>query len=163
MRHILYFLRERRAIYRDGAQIEQLVKGDAFLDFHDGYIDREIDEFSRKHQPQNVVALCKALRERKPPKLIHEVVSLSDRNQSADPSYAVFIADRVEKIRKLERDYGIEPWRVIWEDPKDLFFEELGPFVELSASSELGPEESVLSASVHESVGADGVDSSVAV
>jgi len=38
MRHILYFLRERGAIYRDGKDIESLIKEEAFLDFHDGYI-----------------------------------------------------------------------------------------------------------------------------
>jgi HD superfamily phosphohydrolase len=141
MRHILYFLRERGAIYQDGKDIESLIKEEAFLDFHDGYIDQEVDKYSKKQTPQNLVALCKALKRRKPPKLIHEVVSLTDRNQPSDPAYAVFTKDRVDKIEALERKFGIERWRVIWEDPKDLFFEESGPFVELSAASEVDPEE----------------------
>jgi len=124
LRHILFLLREKGAIVSDGKQIEQMVRGDDFLDFHDGYVDKKIDAYSSRQTPQNIVFLCKSLRDRRPPKLIHEVATLSDRNHPAEPGYALFISDRVNKIKALKKKHDIDSWKIIWEDPKDLHFEE---------------------------------------
>jgi HD superfamily phosphohydrolase len=141
VRHILFLLRQKGEIYADGRAIEQMVRTDEFLDFNDAYVDKKVEEFSKRKTLQNIVFLCKALNKRKPPKLIHEVAVLSDRNHPTDPAYAVFTNDRAGKINTLKKKYDIEPWRVIWKDPKDLHFEGLGPFVQLSAASGVTPEE----------------------
>lgn len=141
LRHILFLLKEHGAIYRDGAEIEKMVLTDKFLKFHDGYVDELVDKYADDTAPPDVAPLCTALAKRKPPKLVHEVAVLSDQSQDTPTNYALFVKDRANRISELETRYGIERTRWIWEDPKDIKFESLGPFISISEAVDVRPEE----------------------
>lgn len=141
VRHILWLLRKGGLIYRTGKDIEEMVLGPGFLDFHDAYIDRVVDKYSSRQRPGAVVHLCQALKQRQPPKLVHEVAVLSEHSKGAPAAYLLFVKNRADKIRQLASDFGIKPWRWIWEDPKDVKFESLGPFVALSEIGDVAPGE----------------------
>ena len=141
LRHILFLLRDHGHIYRDGKEIEQLVLEEAFLDFHDGYVDGLVNKYAHQKSPKTVVPLCKALKERKPPKLVHEVAVLSLHSQGTPSEYALFVKDRGNRVKELEGKFKIEASRWIWEDPKDVKFESLGPFVSLSEAPDITAEE----------------------
>ena len=141
MRHILFLLREKGKICRDGNEVEEMVRGDEFLDFHDGYIDRIVDDCLRKRQPKEAAILCEALRRRLPPKLVHEETVLRHESQDRGERYALFVKDRSQRIKDLAKEFHVEPYRWIWEDPKNISFESLGPFVALSQSEDIKPEE----------------------
>lgn len=141
LRHILFLLREHGAIARDGDAIEELVLTDQFLHFHDGYVDDRVDKFAGRKNPKDIVLLCQALRRREPPKLIHEVAALTHHSHHAPPEYALFTQDRAGRIAELVKEFSIEAHRWIWEDPKDIKFEALGPFVTLSHAADVSPEE----------------------
>lgn len=141
LRHILFLLREHGLIYQDGAKIEEMVLTDEFLKFHDGYVDELVDKYAGQKTPKAVIPLCKALKERKPPKLVHEIAVLTHQSQGTPSEYALFVIDRANRIRQLETKFKIDASRWIWEDPKDVKFESLGPFVTLSEASDIKPEE----------------------
>gem|GEM_PF-3906584 len=56
-------------------------------------------------------------------------------------SYSLFTNNRADKIRRLVAKHKIEASRWIWEDPKDIKFESLGPFVGISEASGITPDE----------------------
>lgn len=141
LRHILFLLRDHGVIYQDGSQIEKLVLKDEFLDFHDGFVDKLVNEYAQKKNPKAVVLLCKALKGRNPPKLVHEVAVLSRQSEDTPSEYALFVKDRAKRVKELESEFDIEPSRWIWEDPKDLKFESLGPFVALSQAPDITADE----------------------
>ena len=141
LRHILFLLREHGHIYKDGSQIEKLVLKEDFLDFHDSYVDNLVNEFAQKKTPKAVVPLCKALKERKPPQLVHEVAVLSRHSEGTPSEYALFVQDRAKRVKELETKFKIEASRWIWEDPKDVKFESLGPFVSLSEAPDITADE----------------------
>jgi uncharacterized protein len=141
LRHILFLLREHGAIPNSGEAIEELVLGDTFLSFHDGYVDDLVEKYSRKSTPKDVVPLCKALRARQPPCLVHEVSALTHQSQGPPAEYALFTQNRAKRIGELADEFKIGKSRWIWEDPKDIRFEALGPFVPLSQASDVKPEE----------------------
>jgi HD superfamily phosphohydrolase len=141
LRHILFLLREYGQIYRDGSEIEKLVLKDDFLDFHDGFVDKLVNKYAQKQNPKSVVLLCKALKCRNPPKLVHEVAVLSRQSEGTPSEYALFVKDRGARVKELESEFKIESSRWIWEDPKDVKFESLGPFVALSEASDITPDE----------------------
>jgi len=141
LRHILFLLREERLLYQDGAEIEKMVLTDQFLDFHDGFVDNLVEKHALAKSPKAVLPLCKALKDRIPPKLVHEVAVLGQQSQEAPTAYALFVKDRAKRVKELVAKFAIEPSRWIWEDPKDVKFESLGPFVTLSEVSDIKPEE----------------------
>ncbi len=141
LRHILFLLRERGEIYRDGKAIESMILTDDFLAFHDGYVDRKVQESAGRNGSDPIIRLCKTLQERKPPKLLHQVAVLRDASQGPNAEYAMFCQNRVDKIKQMAAKHGfpVEFW--IWEDPKDVAFEALGPFVPISQAGDITPEE----------------------
>lgn len=141
LRHVLFLLREEGLLYGDGGEIEKLVLGDAFLDFHDGFVDHLVEKYAGDTSRKTIALLCKALKDRKPPKLVHEVAVLGHQSQGAPLEHALFVKDRAKRIKALEAKFKIEASRWIWEDPKDVKFESLGPFVPLSEVSDFRPEE----------------------
>ncbi len=141
LRHILWLLREQGAIHRGGKQIAELVLTDGFLDFDDRYVDRIVDDYSRRRRPKEVAHLCRALKQRVPPKLVHEIAVLRHRSHDTAPEYSLFVKDRAEKVGRLVSKFNIERSRWIWEDPKDVKFESLGPFVGLSEARDIKPDE----------------------
>ncbi len=141
LRHILFLLREHGAIPKSGEKIEELVLTEEFLSFHDGYVDDLVNKYCQKSKPKDVVPLCKALRSRQPPCLVHEVSALTHQSQGAPAEYALFTQNRAKRITELANEFKIEKLRWIWEDPKDIRFEALGPFVPLSQASDVKREE----------------------
>jgi len=143
LRSILYLLRNKGKIYRDGAEIERMVAEDEFLNFHDGYVDRLVEKYASHtgRRDKDLVCLCRALRERRPPKMVHEVAVLHRADQGRGEEYVLFTKDRTDRINDLARQFNIEAHRWIWEDPKNVSFEALGPFVPLSQAADIKPEE----------------------
>lgn len=141
LRQILFLLRDHGLIYADGTQIEEMILTDDFLKFHDGYVDQLVDRYAHQKKPGAVVPLCRALKDREPPKLVHEVAVLSHHSQGTPSEYALFVKGRTSRIKQLESKFSIEPSRWTWEDPKDVKFEALGPVVYLSEVPDIKPEE----------------------
>lgn len=141
LRHILFLLREHGSIYKDGGEIEKLVLKDDFLNFDDSFVDDLVNEHAQKRSPKALVPLCRALRERHPPKLVHEVAVLSRQSEGTPAEYALFVKDRAKRVKELESKFQIESSRWIWEDPKDVKFESLGPFVSLSEAPDITVDE----------------------
>ena len=140
LRHILFLLREHGDIPKSGEEIEAMVLSDEFLEFHDGWVDDRIKDYSHKTKPKEIVSLCKALRLRQPPRLVHEV-SVLTKQEGPPAEYALFTKDRADRIAQLESEFKIPKAQWIWEDPKDIKFEALGPFVPLSQASDVDPDE----------------------
>jgi HD superfamily phosphohydrolase len=141
VRHILWLLRKRGRIHRSGAEIEAMVLTDRFLEFHDGYVDRLIDRYASERKPSRLGDLCRWLKQREPPKLVHEVAVLSEQSASLPAEYSLFTKDRAKKIKHLCAKHHIDRTRWIWEDPKDIKFESLGPYVALSEVGDVPPDE----------------------
>jgi hypothetical protein len=143
LRHILFLMRKEGVIYKDGKEVGGMVLTDEFLNFHDGYVDRPVQEHASMGEasPPPLVRLCRALKQRRPPKLLHEVVVLSQGSRGLNAEYALFRQNRVDKIRQMStrHDIPVEFW--IWEDPKDVSFESLSPFVPLAEAADITPEE----------------------
>lgn len=141
LRQILFLMREAGEIQRDGGAVEKLIETDEFLDFHDGYVDSRVLRFANAADGNPLNHLCKALKERKPPKLVHQESVLLEAGQS-DAGYALFTARRTERIKQLAQTHGIPIERWVWEDlPKDIRFESMGPSVMLAEATELDQDE----------------------
>ncbi len=153
LRHVLFLMRQAGHIYRDGKDIEALIETDEFLNFHDGYVDAQVQKFSSDKGDGPIIHLCKALKERKPPKLLHQVSVLQEASQKVDAEYALFTKDRVSRIKQMAITHGIPVEWWIWEDPKDIKFESMGPFVSLADAGDLEPEETAEMIRVRESDG----------
>jgi hypothetical protein len=136
-------MREKNLIYADGAEVEAMILKDAeFRCFHDGYVDSRVQEHAEKAEATPLNELCRALRNRTPPKLLHQVAVLREASHEQNPEYALFRKDKVKKIKELAAKHKIADEFWIWEDlPKDVSFESLGPFIPLSQVGDLKPEE----------------------
>lgn len=143
VRTILYLMREQGLIYKDGEEIEKLITDDSkFLNFHDGYVDSAIRKQAESNDDSPLSELCRLLRSRTPPKLIHQVAVLREGAQGQHPEYALFRKDKIEKVKKLAEKHSIPEEFWIWEElPKDVSFEALGPFISLSQVKDLRPDE----------------------
>ena len=141
LRQVLFLMREAGHIQKNGGEIEKLIETNDFLDFHDGFIDSRIQHFANKAGDDPLIHLCKALKERKPPKLVHQVGVLQDATHRADAEYALFTKNRIERIKQLSMTHGIPVERWVWEDPKDIKFETMGPFVALADAGDAIEEE----------------------
>src|SRR5262249_14989911 len=143
LRHILFMMRENGDIYADGDAIEALIlQDDDFLSFHDSYVDGKVQEASKRLGDAPLTELCKALKKRIPPKLLHQVAVLKDASQGDDSEYALFRKDKVKKVREIAAKHNIDEAFWIWEElPKDVSFESLGPFVPISQVDDIKPGE----------------------
>ncbi|MBW7905499.1 MAG: HD domain-containing protein [Phycisphaerae bacterium] len=142
MRQALILLRERGKLWRDGAAIKKLVQNPTgFLDFHDGYVDALVARHADNRTSDPLTRLCRALRDRKPPALLLEVASLTPTDGERAEDLTRFITRRKDRLRDLARRLRIplECW--LWEDPKDIAFEKLGPVVTLAGAVDVPLEE----------------------
>lgn len=142
MRQVLILLRERGKLWRDGSAIEKLVQDPTeFLEFHDGYVDALVAQHARQERSDPLTRLCLALRDRKPPALLLEVASLTPTDGERAEDLTRFITRRKDRLTALARNLRIplECW--LWEDPKDIAFEKLGPVVTLAGAVDVPPEE----------------------
>ncbi|MBN2136237.1 MAG: HD domain-containing protein [Sedimentisphaerales bacterium] len=64
VRRIVRTLWEKGKIYKSGEQIEQMAISDSeeFLTFHDGYLDKLIDDYADNKRETKLAALCKAIK-----------------------------------------------------------------------------------------------------
>jgi len=143
LRHILFIMRDRGEIYGDGKAIEEMILRDAeFLRFHDGYVDRKVQEFADKAEDDPLIELCKMLKNRTPPKLLHQVAILKEASNEDNAEYVLFRKDKVKKVKEIAAKHGLKEELWIWEElPKDVSFESLGPFVPLSQVDDIKPGE----------------------
>lgn len=131
MRSILFLLREHEILLRGGDEVRaHVLDADQFLAFHDGYVDNLIYEHATNGGIPEIQLLCRCMRLRRPPKMLREIAVLTD--EQSDVEIAVFTKDRVRKINEFAEQFGLHKSQVIWEDPKDIKFESLSPFVSIS-------------------------------
>jgi uncharacterized protein len=127
LRHILFIMRHRQVIYADGKAIADMILNDAeFLGFHDGYVDDKVQSFANKTDDDPLIELCRMLKNRKPPKLLHEVAVLKEASNEDNAEYVLFRKDKVKKVRDIAARHGLKEEFWIWEElPKDVSFESL--------------------------------------
>lgn len=128
MRQVLFVLRREGKLWVDGASVKRVVQDDAeFARFHDGEIDRLIDEQTGRSEP--VGRLCRALRLRHPPVLLKEFRVLRRRDADAPEAMTRFRTRLSDQLPQLAEDVGIPLECFLWENPKDISLERVGPFV----------------------------------
>lgn len=143
LRQILFLMREQKRIYEDGRAVEAAIENDEkFFTFHDGYIDRVVQEAAADPKAKELGELCQLLLTRKPPKLLREVASLRSDGGQHRNEYELFRYDKAKKVESLASRYRIPKEFWIWEDlPKEISFESMGPSVALSEVEDLKAEE----------------------
>lgn len=143
MRQTLFLLREQGELWKNGTEIERLVKHRTdFLTFDDARIDSIIEEQAHAQPKASALGrLCRALRDRKPPKLVGEVSSLT-REGSRSEELTRFVTRRRDHLPAVAKACGIpiECW--LWEDPKDVAFEKLGALMSMSEAASVPPQAS---------------------
>jgi HD superfamily phosphohydrolase len=136
VRRILLLLLERNGdIYRSGQEVKRLVIGNSpeFLDFHDGYVDGLIDENAKNRDKQPLTILCKAVKLRHPPSLIHQVIDLYDTQKgSVSEEYTRFKVCLEKELEQIADACRINIECLIWREPKDVEFEAVNPFTSIS-------------------------------
>ncbi len=143
LRQIIFLMREQNRIYADGTAVEAAIGKDAeFFAFHDGYVDRAVQDAAADKKTGSLGELCQLLLTRTPPKLLCEVTSLRADDGQHSNEYVLFRNDKAKRIKELAERHGIDKEFWIWEDlPKDVSFEAMGPSVALSKVDDLRPEE----------------------
>ena len=138
---ILLLLKENR-IYKSGIDIKQIVPTNKFLDFHDGYLDKLIDEYAARDGDELLTILCKVIKLRYPPKLIHEVVDLCPlQSGSASEEYILFNRCMEKELEQIASKCQIDPQYLIWRETKDVEFEASNPFTSISRARDTREEE----------------------
>jgi hypothetical protein len=128
MRQVLFLLRREGKLWVDGTAVKQVVQDEAaFSRFHDGEVDRLIDE--QVGRADTVGLLCRALRLRRPPVLLKEFRVLRRRDANAPEAMTRFRARLSDQLPELAREVGIPLECFLWENPKDVSLERVGPFV----------------------------------
>jgi hypothetical protein len=144
MRQTLFLLREGGKLWKSGTDIEKLVKHrTGFLTFHDGAVDSIIEQQANAQPKKSALGrLCRALRYRKPPRLVGEVSSLTGKDGSRPVELTRFVTRRRDHLKEVAKECGIpiECW--LWEDPKDVAFEKFGPLMSMSEAESVSPQES---------------------
>jgi HD superfamily phosphohydrolase len=141
-RIILLLLQGKDTIYRSGSEIEKMAVTDDFLDFHDGYIDKFIDRYAGQNNDEPLTILSKAVKLRRPPKLIHEVFELYDSQRShPSPKYELFRRCMERDLEQIADNCEIRKECLIWRETKDVEFEALNPFTSISRAPDMKDEE----------------------
>jgi len=148
IRKIVLTLWEKGKIYRSGEEIEEMARADSddFLAFDDGYLDKLIDKYASSKKDKQLAALCKAVKLRKPPKLVYEISELTWDNSPPSEKYTILRTKWGAKFKEFAKDTEIkipeERW--IFSDIKGAEFEKLHPFMSLAEAREFseskGPE-----------------------
>ena len=114
----------------------QLIHSTLDLDRMD-YLEEQADT---QPKASAIGRLCRALRDRLPPKLVGEVSSLTRKDGTRSEELTRFVTrrgDQLETVAKTCR-IPIECW--LWEDPKDVAFEKFGPLMSMSEAASVSPE-----------------------
>ena len=140
IRKIVLMLWEKEKIYKSGDEIEAIARADSddFLAFDDRYLDKLIDEFANDGRDLNLAALCKAVKLRKPPKLVCEISELAREEDNPTEEYTVLRRNWNTKVKEFSEDKEIEipVERWIFRDIKGPEFEKLHPFMSLAEARE---------------------------
>ncbi len=135
-RKAIKLLAEENKIYSSKEEIEALVTGTSpeFLQFDDGYLDKLIKEhaYSQEHSSSLLGFFCRAIMDRKPPKLVYEVKDLQWDGSSQTEEYVLFRAFLKKEVHSAAKACGIDPDHLFWREPKDISFEAVHPFVAVS-------------------------------
>ena len=135
-RRVIKLLIRENEIYSSKAEIEGLVvdESSAFLEFDDGYLDKLIRKHAYRSEGGNglLKLFCRAIMDRKPPKLIYEVKDLRPDGGHLCKGYVLFEKYLERYLMDLARECGIDPDHLFWREPKDVNFEAAHPFVSLS-------------------------------
>lgn len=138
LRQILFLLRRAGRLWPDGHAIRGIVANDAeFARFHDGALDGLIDEQAQR--TDSLGLLCRSLRLRRRPILIKEFRTLDRKNGPRSEDVIRFQTRRGDRLPALAARHGIPIECFLWEDPKDISLEKVGPF--MGIASALRPEE----------------------
>jgi HD superfamily phosphohydrolase len=141
IRKIVLRLWEKGEIYKSGEEIEEMAKDDSdkFLAFNDGYLDALIEKYANSKRDKKLSILCKAVKLRKPPKLVYEVSELTWHDSHPSPKYTILKQNWDTKIKEFAKDKEIEipEDRWILSDIKGAKFEKLHPFMSLAEASGL--------------------------
>jgi len=143
VRRIILLLLKEGKIYSSGKEIEQIISEDShrFLDFHDGYLDKLIDEYGAKDDDQLLTILCKAIKLRRPPRLIHEVVDLPSQDGRLSKEYVIFQRCMKKELNEIAEKSKIRSELLIWRETKDVGFEAMYPYVGISKVQDTQGEE----------------------
>ena len=141
IRKIVLTLWEKGKIYRSGEEIEEMARADSddFLAFDDGYLDKLIDKYASSKKDKQLADLCKAVKLRKPPKLVYEVSELTWDDSNPSPKYTILRQNWGTKVKEFSKDkeIGIPEERWIFRDIKGPEFEKVHPFMSLIEAREL--------------------------
>jgi hypothetical protein len=137
IRRIVRRLWEKGEIYRSGQEIEEIAAEDSkeFLDFHDGYLDRLIDNYAGNTRDKKLAALCTAVKLRQPPKLVYEVSELTLNGDNPSPKYTLLTTSFKDKVKELARKAQVPEERWFLNDIKTPEFEKRHPFVSLAEAA----------------------------
>lgn len=140
IRRIVLILWKKSKIYTSGEDIEEMARTDSeeFLAFDDGYLDKLIDKYANDSRDKRFADLCKAVKLRKPPKLVYEISELTLDNSRPSEKCTILRENWGTKVKEFAKDEKIkipeERW--IFRDIKGPEFEKLHPFMSLAEASE---------------------------
>lgn len=128
MRHVLFLLRKEGLLWRDGKAIAGIVEDEEeFARFHDDYVDGVIDRQAKRGDALGL--LCKSLRLRLQPVLLWEFRELAEKGGRRAEAVVRFQTRRKDHLEELARRHGVPLECFLWEDPKDVSLEKVGPFI----------------------------------
>jgi HD superfamily phosphohydrolase len=138
IRKIVLMLWKKDKIYKSGKQIENMARADSdeFLAFDDGYLDKLIDIYAKDKRDKKLASLCKAVKLRKPPKLVYEISELKWDSNYPSPKYTALNREWSTKVKELAKEIGIPEEFWFFKDIKGLEFEKLHPFMSLAEARE---------------------------
>jgi HD superfamily phosphohydrolase len=140
-RRIILMLWKKGEIHNSGEEIENMARADSdeFLAFDDGYLDKLIDKYAKDKKNKKLSALCKAVKLRKPPKLVYEISEFVWDNNHPSPEYVILSSSWDTKVNEFAKDKEIGIPEEFWffRDIKGAEFEKVHPFMSLAEVREL--------------------------
>lgn len=139
IRKIVLTLWEKGKIYGSGEEIEEMARADSdeFLTFDDAYLDKLVDQYANDRRNKKLATLCKAVKFRKPPKLVYEISELKRDDDNPSRKYTILTSSWASKVKEFASEFEISEERWIFRDIKGPEFEKLHPFVSLAEAGEL--------------------------
>jgi len=139
IRKIVFILWEKGKIYKSGEDIEKMARADSdeFLAFDDGYLDKLIDKYANDKKYKKLATLCKAVKLRKPPKLVCEVSELTFNDNNPSRKYNALKREWSDKVKEFAKETQIPEDRWIFRDIKGPEFEKVHPFMSLAEAGKL--------------------------
>ena len=132
LRQILFLLRREGLLWADGKAIKNIVADDEqFSSFHDGFIDGLIAQ--QVARSDTLGLLCRCLHLRRCPVLLQEYRTLERRDGPRSEDVIRFQTRRKDRLATLAGQHGIPIECFLWEDPKDVSLEKVGPFVGIAS------------------------------